>query len=145
MVTAAPPRIGISLDDFLEAGEDQSFELINGERIFKMANIFGHGYLIRWLTRHIEQYLANTENEFFAELTYTMNESSDWMKGSRIPDLMFYSSRRMQSYRAANPRWMVEPLRIVPDLTLELISHTERFADIEKKISADLANGVQIV
>jgi len=38
-------KIGMPLDEFLELGNENPFEIINGERIPKLPNLAGHSYL----------------------------------------------------------------------------------------------------
>ncbi|MFQ3659758.1 MAG: Uma2 family endonuclease [Anaerolineae bacterium] len=146
MSTQPHERIGMSLEEFLAEGAKHAFELINGERLERMPNVYGHRFLIRWMLRQFEAFLASSPlGDVDAEVTYTVSDSAQWVQGSRIPDLAFFGSGRLAQYMRATPEWWLRPLRLVPDLTVELVSPSEKADDTAKKIAADLANGVREV
>jgi Uma2 family endonuclease len=139
-------KIGMPLDEFIEAQEIQPFELIDGERIDRMPNFFGHSWYIRWL--FLLLYRFTTENqlgEIFQETMYAQHEGKKWIKGSRIPDLMFYGVGKIEAFKQEHEDWRTIPLFIPPLLTIEVISPSERYTDIVKKVNADLANGVKLI
>lgn len=139
-------QIGMPLDEFLEAQEIQPFELINGERLDRMPNVFGHSWYIRWLFLLLYRFTTEHQlGEVFQETTYAQIEGKRWVKGSRIPDLMFYSVGHIEAFKRENDDWRKIPLFIPPILTIEVISPSERYTDIIKKVNADLANGVKLI
>lgn len=146
MATNPTLQIGMPLEEFLEAQEIQPFELIDGARIDRMPNVFGHSWYIRWLFLVLYKFTAeNKLGEVFQETTYAQHEGKKWVTGARIPDLMFYSAGHIEAFKQEYDDWRKIPLFIAPVLTIEVISPTERYSDIIKKVNADLANGVKLI
>lgn len=83
--------------------------------------------------------------EAFAETPFAMTDTPDWVKGSRVPDVMFFTAERLAAYKAATPDWRSKPALIVPDLVVEIISPTDRFTEVEKKVTRYLVDGVRLV
>lgn len=139
-------QVGMSLEVFLDAQEDQPFEILEGERVDRMPNVFGHTWYIRLLFLTLYQYATQHDlGEVFTESTYAQIVDGAWVKGSRIPDIVFYSRERIETFKAENPDWRKRPLHIAPDLTIEVIPPTERAIHVTQKIRVDMANGVRMV
>jgi Uma2 family endonuclease len=58
---------------------------------------------------------------------------------------MFSRQARLSAYQTAQPDWREKPLLIVPDLVVEIVSKTDRFSDVDRKVSRYLEDGVQAV
>jgi hypothetical protein len=58
MTTFTPTRVGMSLDEFIELGNQQPFELINGERKPKLPNVAGHNEVAQALFLALHLYPA---------------------------------------------------------------------------------------
>jgi Uma2 family endonuclease len=147
-MNTTPTRIGMSLAEFLEEAPRQPFELINGEKRLIMPTVLAHNLIIRLLFRILDAYVvAQKLGEMFFELTFILPDSysSDLVKGSRTPDLMFYSGDRVARYMAENPGHGDRPLPLVPDLVIEVISPTDNYNDVLEKVNAYLADGVRMI
>ncbi len=146
MTIQVPEQIGMPLDEFIEEQEKQPFELIDGERIFKMSTFWKHSWLIRYLFRLMDAFvLQNDLGEIFQETTYAQMIGKTWVKGSRIPDVMFFASNRVEDFlRSVNDEEQV-PFAIAPDLTIEVLSPSELATDINKKVTIDLQSGVRLI
>ena len=141
-------RIGMPLDEFIEQSNDQPFELIDGERIPKMPTVFGHSDMIRLLFRIMDSFTqTHSLGEVYTETTFILPDADDtnWVEGSRIPDVMFFAGDRVQQYKAAHPDHRTRPLALVPDLVIEVISPTDKVTDLDKKIDAYLLDGVRLI
>lgn len=141
----AQEKLGMPLDEFLEQGNDQPFEIINGERIPKLPNVSGHSFVIRLLGRLLP--VESPLGETFTETTYILPDhyDSNWVTGSRIPDVMFYVAERWATYIQSNPDWAPKPYAIIPDLVIEVISPTDRVSELDAKIDAYLADGIRLI
>ncbi len=138
-------QIGMPLDEFLEAQEDQPFELLDGERLDKIPNVFGHTWYIRFLFLALFKHASEHQlGEVFSESTYAQMIGKNWVRGSRIPDIVFYSHQRIEAFKQENPDWRKRPLDTAPDLTIEVLSPTERVSDVTKKVRVDMAQGVRL-
>lgn len=148
-MTTTPTRIGMPLDEFLEAAARQPFELINGEKKVIRPTVAAHSEVMRTIFLAIYSFLIAQQRsgEVYAETTFILPDryNTDWVEGSRIPDVMFYQDQRMAAYKAAHAEWQARPFAVVPDLTVEVVSTNDRYVDIDEKVEAYLADGVRIV
>lgn len=141
-------KIGMSLDEFMQQMEAQPFELINGERRIKLPNVFGHSKVIRLLFRLLDAFLLKLgSGEVYSETTFILPDRIDtnWVEGSRIPDLMVFTGNRIADYEAQHPDSNSHPLALVPDLVIEVVSPTDKVVELDAKIDAYLADGVRLI
>lgn len=140
-------RLGMGLDDFVQAHEAQPFELIGDERLTKMPTVVGHSETIRRLFLTLYPYVSSRGlGEIYQETTFILIDADDpqWVRGSRTPDVMFYRSERIATYRAAVPGWRDRPYALVPDLVIEVVSPTDSYTRLDEKVDLYLADGVQV-
>jgi len=141
-------RVGMSLEDYMREANDNPFEIINGERVYKMPPMTLHTRILKAVLFALESYVIHHRlGESFPEMTYILPEKydSNWVTGSRVPDIVFYTRQRLEDYFNHSPDWDTRPMLIVPDLTIEIISPNESFSQIDVKVTHDLANGVKAV
>lgn len=141
-------RVGMPLDEFIKAINDQPFELINGEMIEKMPNVAGHTMMIRLFRRLIEAFVDNLGLGYvFAESTYVLPEKydSNWVKGSRIPDVVFYEKQRLDAYMSEVEDWDQKPFLLVPDLVIEVLSPNDSYTAVDEKVDAYRQDGVRLI
>ncbi|MBA3869322.1 MAG: Uma2 family endonuclease [Anaerolineae bacterium] len=147
-MTLLQTKIGMPLAEFMEAVEAQPFELINGERRIKLPNVFGHSKVIRLLFLLFYQFTQlKREGEVYTETTFIMPNKADtnWVEGSRIPDLMYFAGTRIADYEAQNPDHNTRPLALVPDLVIEVVSPNDKVSELDEKIDAYLLDGVRLI
>ncbi len=137
----------MSLDEYVRAYEMEGpFELINGERIPVNPTVSGHGEKSRII--HDEFACFNRQHGTgisYFEQSYVLTYSSNWVKGAREPDVMVYRMERIKKYKADDPKWADKPFLIVPDLVVEVISHKDRYVDVDAKVELYLEDGVEII
>lgn len=141
-------RIGMPLEAFIREHEAQPFELINGERRAKLPTITGHNDVAdRACTELKVQAEARDIGIARMEATYVLpdNYDSDWVKGSRTPDVLFIRIERLKVYREEHPDWRKKPYLIVPDLVVEVVSPNDKVTELDEKIEAYLADGVRLI
>ncbi len=140
-------RVGMSLADFiLHYDEEGPFELIDGERVAVSPTISSHTLIAKRLSRLIDQYsLPRKLGESFTEATFILEDAPNWVKGSRLPDVMFVRTERFEAFKANTPDWEEKPFIFIPDLVAEIISPTDRVSSVLKKVVAYLDDGVHIV
>lgn len=146
MVDAAIKPMTIA--DFIELYEEQPFELIEGERIPLVPPVMIHVLLVKRLLLILSQYEQQTgQGEAFAEAPFVLPHEYDanWVKGSRVPDLMFINATRLKMYREETPDWGSMPMLVVPDLAVEVVSPNDRYSAINAKVDRYLLDGVQVV
>ncbi len=147
-MTDVQERVGMPLDEFIEQGNEQPFEIINGERIPKLPTVGGHNYIMHLLYQLLFTHLtANNLGRCFMEATYIRPDQylSNWVTGSRIPDLLVIAAERWSAYLEANTDWRDKPYSFVPDLVIEVISPTDKFTQVYEKVDAYLSDGVRLI
>ncbi len=137
-------RMGMPLERFLEQSERTPFELIQGERKDRLPNIFIHNEIIRLLDAFI---VSRQLGEVYSEMTFVQPDADDtnWIVGSRIPDLMVYVGNRIADYKARTPNYRERPLALVPDFVIEIVSPSDKVIDLDEKIDAYLSDGVRLI
>ncbi len=146
MIDSPQTRVGMSLADFLREQADAPFELIDGEKLPLMPTTRAHSIILKMLYGLLWAYeQAHQTIVTLYETTYTLTESSNWVKGSRIPDLMVVRSERYAADIDSQPDWQSRPFAFVPDLCVEMVSPTDRFSEVERKVSRYFEDGVQTV
>ena len=139
-------RLGMPMDEFIRLYEEAPFELIDGERIPLVPPVAIHVYIVNRLLTHLIVYLQSSPiGEAFSESTFVLTEGSDWVKGSRVPDIAFFQIERWQGYITQTPDWGDKPFVLVPDLCVEVVSKNDMYADVSKKVTGYLEDGVRLV
>ncbi len=149
MQTATITRSGMALEEYLRRYEAEGpFEIIDGKVEPMNPNIFGHSYLVRLLFRTFDRFLAgNATWEVFTE-TAVIKPGSDnpnWVDGSLEPDVMLVRAADVVAFKAANADWRDRPLPIVPTVVIEVVSPTDRYSKLLRKVADYLDNGVAVV
>ena len=142
-------KVGMRLAEFLRLNsEEGEFELIDGERIAKLPTVAGHSYATRAVFRAVDHFtITNELGEAFSETTFILPDAydSDWVKGSRIPDVMFIPAAALAAYRSQTPDWSERPYPIVPALVVEVVSPTDSYSDVDAKVDLYRADGVSLI
>lgn len=139
--------VGMSLDEFLIQNTQRPFDLINGEKVYLMPTVSGHDEIQkRFFIRLYETIEKSGAGMVYTEQTFILDASRPkWVKGSRTPDVMVYLGDRVAQYKNANPDWSEKPYALIPDIVIEVLSATDVMKEVEDKIEAYLADGVQEV
>ncbi len=141
-------REGMSLEAFLREGSRHKFELINGERVDLLPHNGGHTFIIRLLFRLLDHFvIQHGLGDVFIEMTFILPDTFDssWVKGSRTPDILFFTAQRFTAFEAANPNWYKTPVDLVPDLVIEVVSPHDSFSYVNEKVRLYLADGVRVI
>jgi Uma2 family endonuclease len=137
---------GLHIDEFMAMYNEAPFEWIDGERIPLVPGVARHIEMIRALVRLLDAYvLEHKLGEVYSEAPFVLEYKSDWLKGARVPDVMFFRAERFARYKETTPDWDDKPFVIVPDLAIEVVSPNDRFSLINKKVNQYLADGVELV
>lgn len=138
-------REGMSMEDFIRQFDEAPFELINGTRRELMPNLPMHGSVVLFLMEMLLKLRESAGIYFMMEMPFVLVESSNWVKGSRVPDIMVFNSGRMNAYKAQNEDWTDKPYVIIPDLCVEVVSKNDDFADVMEKVESYMQDGVRLV
>ena len=143
---AVQTRLGMPLDEFIREYDKSPFELVNGERIPIVPPVAIHIYIIKRLLTALFAYEQSTQQgQTFTDSTFVQFDTPNWVKGSRVPDIAFYSQARWDEYIAAMPDWTEKPFAFVPDLCVEVISKNDNYEDVDAKVDEYLERGVRLV
>lgn len=149
-MTLAPapdtPRVGMSMDDFLrrsaEAGE---FEILGEEIVHRMSTTSTHSKVIKRLLRLFLPFEDRNLGEVFSETTFVLEDTPDWVRGSRIPDLMWIGQEKLESFYALVPQATRKPFVLLPDIVVEVVSPNDKYSDITSKVDLYLRDGVKLI
>ncbi len=123
-----------------------AFEVYDGEIKPLTPPVMIHQWVIRILFRLLDAHCAAHElGEVIQEITFVILEQSQWVKGSRVPDISFISAARWVEYIGNTPDWGLKPLLIVPDLAIEVVSPGDSYADVQNKVDHYLNDGVRML
>ncbi len=96
---------GMSVEAFLHAINEQPFELIDGKRIPKLPNDYGHDDLKNRFQKTVLRYdLDETVVVSYVEVTFITSVIPNWVQGSRIPDVMIFAADRIKACDAPMPK-----------------------------------------
>ena len=139
-------RIGMPMADFIREFNEAPFELVNGEKVLLVPPVEEHSLVISYLFEMLVVYKQTNPNLYiFTETPFVLEDTKDWVKGSRVPDLMIYDKARIEEYWARTPDHKSKPLILVPDLCVEVISANDSYLDVEDKVVGYLKDGVRLV
>jgi Uma2 family endonuclease len=142
-------RVGMPLAEFIRLFDEEGpFELINGERKPLMPTVAGHSKTVRALFLALYLYISSKlMGDVFSETTFILpgTYDSNWVEGSRTPDVMYYAPERLATYEAENPDWRERPYSLVPDLVAEIVSPNDKISEMDAKVDQYLADGVRMV
>jgi Uma2 family endonuclease len=138
---------GMTIEEFIRRYDKEGpFELIEGEIIPVSPTVLGHNVCTRTVHFAVHQHaIVNNLGEAFSEAPFVLGYSSNWVAGSRVPDVMFVSAARMADYKQQVTDWLNKPLILVPDLVVEVVSPGDTYSEIDEKVARYLNDGVKLI
>jgi Uma2 family endonuclease len=147
-IGASPPEPLLpTLDDYLEAFSQQPSEVIDGEIVPVHPPGSEHSFVIHFLYDSLRDFTRpELSGRLLIETAYLLDadERSDWVRGSRIPDLSYITAAQLAEHKARR-RKSSDPLRLVPVLAVEIISPHDAHDEITRKITDYLRFRVQMM
>jgi Uma2 family endonuclease len=139
-------KLGMPLEEFIEKFDEQPFEMIAGEIIEMPPTKKLHGKVSCRIYNAFYKYQLENQNiEPFFEQAYVLEDFSDWVADSRVPDVMVFLKSRYDDYEKAMPSSDEKPFVLVPDLVVEVISPTDKYSNVSKKIDSYRKDGVKLL
>ncbi len=136
----------ITLDEWIRLSADGPIEIIDGEVIHVSPSVIGPNVITRALFLVVYNFgIAHDLGEAFTEAPYVLSDKPNWVKGSLVPDVMYFQKDRLATYKANNSDWRNKPFILVPDLVAEVISPTDLYSQVERKVLQYLADGVKLI
>jgi Uma2 family endonuclease len=141
----ATPTQVMTLEEFMQRYSDEGpFEILEGEIVPVNPQITRSARIGFRLARNLADYVdGHNLGEVFTEAPFVIGDTPQWVKGSRVPDIMFFSAERLVQLAKDVPDWEEKPLLIAPDLVVEIISPTDRALQVSKKVERYLTDGIQ--
>jgi Uma2 family endonuclease len=129
----------LNIEQYIALGEDppgMRYELSDGELIVTPSSSSFHNEICDRLIARLLDFLdKHPLGRVISETDVQLSEST-----VRRPDVAFVSDERLQGVDRHHT-----PLAAVPNLVIEIVSPTDRAADLMKKVSEYLKAGVQAV
>lgn len=122
--------------------QDGPFELIDGEFVLKMPSISVHNKTAKQFFLLFLPYEQQGLGEVFQEATFVLTDNPEWVRGSRIPDVMFVTNATFDQFEQTVPNADNKPYMLIPEIVVEVVSPTDHYSEINQKVKRD---GVQIV
>lgn len=139
-------QVGMAMGEFIRLYDQEGpFELIDGEMRQLMPNVAGHGAILKLLYDLLIGYEKSAGIIVQRELPYVLSYSPNWVKGSRVPDLMIFRTERINTYMEEVLDWRDKPYLLTPDLVVEIVSPTDNYGDVDDKVARYLADGVRLI
>ena len=137
----------MSMEDWLERFSEAPFEWLDGEVIPVSPSVYGSNHIANLLRDAMNEVVkAKQLGAVYLELTIVFTEAEQWVRNSLIPDIAFISAEKLADFRARHPDdWREVPLTVIPDLVVEVISPTDRYADVNRKVKRYHEEGVGLV
>ncbi|MDX2141505.1 MAG: Uma2 family endonuclease [Chloroflexota bacterium] len=146
MLHEAPAiEVGLSMEDFIAQFHEAPFELINDRRRLLMPTLPRHTLAVDFVYKLLNTLKERAGIIAFSETPFVLVDKRNWVKGSRVPDILVYERARFDAYCVEHPDWLDKPFILVPDLCIEVVSKNDQYSDVNEKVEAYLADGVLLV
>jgi len=138
---------GMTLQEFMERYEEQPFELIDGEIVIVGPLKHLHMQIVKAIydALFLWTYMNKGVGKVYMEGTFILEDRSDWVKGSRIPDVMVYQQSRLDHYYETTEDYDNKPFVLVPDIVVEVVSPSDSYSEVNRKVQVYLDDGVKII
>ena len=129
----------VTADELIAMSEDGcQFELVRGNIIRIPWAGLQHARLVADVSHHLWNHNKTEDlGEVFARVGYMLESDPDTV---RAPDASFISRERLEEFGETDGYWPG-----APDLVVEVISPSDKYTDVEAKVSGWLASGARMV
>jgi Uma2 family endonuclease len=144
MTTEATPLM--PLEAWIEQFARHPFEWIDGAKIPMSPSVAGSNYTAAILFRALDRIVsAKGLGEVMLEASFAFTRTTQWVYKSLVPDIAYIEAQKLAAYRANTPDWKRKPYMVVPDLVAEIVSPTDLYMDVRRKVTRYLEEGVRLV
>jgi Uma2 family endonuclease len=141
-----PEPHGIALEAYMTLLDEQLHEVIDGEVIPMTPQQLRSSRIAHDLLFSIERLVRDEKlGRVWTETVHVLDVDQDtnWVEGSLVPDVSFTRQERLDEQMASYGE--EGPLRVAPDLVVEIISPTDKFSLLLIKVARYLEYGVKLV
>lgn len=141
-----PPHIPITIDAYLETLDKHTAEVVNGELLIMHPPQLGHVVLAHRLYDSLKPHVARQQlGEVIIEAPYLLeaDDRTNWVENAHISDVSFVNASQINAH-IAKYGWN-GPIRLVPELAIEIVSPSDKFKDVVEKVKRYLHYGVKLV
>lgn len=145
MVATQVEKKYLTVDEYMVLG-DQRIEVSDGELIYMSPNMQKQSLIVLSLWRKLDRYAEDNDlGIVLSEATFVLDASdrNDWVKGARMPDVAFIAKDGAATHEKEHPE--NGPWRLAPDIAVEVVSPTDAYSEVSKKVADYLQYGVQLV
>lgn len=137
----------MTLDEYVRLYEQEgAFEIIDGERKPLMPPVAIHGLIVQALFLIIYNFCQkNHLGKVIQEMPYVLSYNSNWVKGSRVPDVMFFAKERWETYIEEIENWPRKPFVIIPDFVIEVVSQNDPYTEVQQKVEIYQGDKVRLI
>ena len=137
----------LTLEEFSRLYEQGGpFEFIDSARRALTPPVALHGLMIRALFRLLDAFCtARALGEVITRMPFVQVYDANWVKGTLVPDVMFFAANHWQQYIKATADWKGNPFVLIPDLAVEVVSPNDLYTDIQDKVARSTGVGVRLI
>jgi Uma2 family endonuclease len=142
----SPQAQRITLEAYLELFGEHPHEVIDGVLIPMTPQQFRSSRIAHDLYDKLKPFVTEKKlGRVWMETVYAfeVDQDTNWLEGSLVPDVSFTSQPRLEEHLRQHGE--EGPLRIAPDLAVEIISPTDKFSYVMAKVTTYLRFGVQLI
>lgn len=137
----------MTVEQYQAAFAKQPIEIVDGEVIPMSPAGRRQPKITRRLSRSLDAHASELElGEVYTEASYVLDgdRRTNWVKGARTPDLSFITRERIEAHDAeyTDPD---EPWWLAPDIAVEVLSPTDPYSAVIRKVADYLRYGVKLV
>lgn len=141
------PTSPMTLKQWFSEFGDEPFDYISGEKIEWIPPVAGVSFTANRLLDCIN--VADETRAIgcvYVGMTLVYLDENESVRTCLTPNVIFLSHAKFESFRMTYPQaWKVLPLMVLPDLVVEVISPTDRKADVRRKVTRYLEEGIPLV
>jgi Uma2 family endonuclease len=140
-----PEKRRVTLDEYYQM-LDKGYEVIDGELIpmtpqHRKSTRFAHRIMFSLQPVIASRGLGEIAAEYV--FSFEIEPGTNWVTGSLVPDVAFINAEQVRLQEEQFPDDAAN--RVLPDLVIEVVSPSDSFSDVARKVTRYLGYGVKLV
>ncbi len=136
----------ITLEAYIELFDEHPHEVMDGVLILMTPQQFRSSRIAHDLYDELKPFVTEKKlGRIWMETVYALDvdQRTHWLEGSLVPDVSFTSQQRLDEHLRQYGE--ESPLRVAPDMAVEIISPTDKFSYVMAKVAMYLRFGVRLI